>query len=71
METRLFFTGPVIKVELLATWLEKHGIDATWEYVEPSAPDDGDLGRDARVLVPAQDYDRAYQLFFTKREDEL
>ncbi len=51
--------------------LEKHGIIATQEFVEPAKPDDGDLNRPARVLVPEADYDRAYQLFYAEREDEL
>lgn len=68
---KLFFTGPVVKTELLVVMLEKHGIAATQEFVDTSLPDDGDLDRDANVLVPDEDYDRARQLFFTEREDEL
>jgi hypothetical protein len=68
---KLFFTGPVVKTELLVVMLEKHGIAATQEFVDPSRPDDGDLDRDANVLVPEADYERARQLFFTEREDEL
>jgi hypothetical protein len=68
---KVFFTGPVIKTELLVVMLEKHGIAATQEFVDPAAPDDGDLGRPANVLVPEADYDRAHQLFFTEREDEI
>ena len=67
----LFFTGPVVKTELLVVMLEKHGIAATQEFVDPAAPDDGDLSRPARVLVTEADYDRAYQLFYAEREDEL
>jgi hypothetical protein len=68
---RHFFTGPVIKTELLVAWLEKHGIAAAQRFVDPSLPDDGDLDREAVVEVPEADYDRAYQLFFAEREDEL
>jgi hypothetical protein len=68
---KLFFTGPVVKTELLVVMLEKHGIAATQEFVDATLPDDGDLDRPAKVLVPEADYDRAYQLFFTEREDEL
>jgi hypothetical protein len=68
---KLFFTGPVIKTELLVVMLEKHGIAAMQEFVDPAAPDDGDLDRPANVMVPEADYERARQLFFTEREDEL
>ena len=68
---KLFYTGPVINTEMLVTMLEKHGIQATQEFVDPNQPEDGDLNRPARVLVPDEDYDRAYQLFYAEREDEL
>ena len=68
---KLFFTGQVVKTELLVVMLEKHGIAATQEFVDPSAPDDGDLSRPANVFVPDDDYDRARQLFFSEREDEI
>ncbi len=68
---RRFFTGPVIKTELLVVWLEKHGIGARQEFADPLAPDDGDLDREAHVLVEEGQYDRAWQLFYAEREDEL
>jgi hypothetical protein len=68
---REFFTGPVIKTELLVVWLEKHGIAAVQEFTDPEAPDDGDLDREAKVLLPEADYDRAWRLFYADRQDEL
>jgi hypothetical protein len=68
---KLFYTGPVINAELLVVMLEKHGIKATQEFVDPGQPDEGDLSRPAKVFVLEADYDRAYQLFFAEREDEL
>ena len=68
---KLLFSGPVIKTELFVVMLEKHGIAATQEFADPSAPDDGDLDRPANVFVPEADYERARRLFFTEREDEL
>ena len=56
---------------MLVTMLERHGIAATQAFVDPVAPDDGDLNRPAQVFVPSADYDRAYQLFYAEREDEL
>ena len=68
---KLFYTGPVVNAEMLVTMLEKHGIVATQEFEDPARPDDGDLSRPAKVYVPEADYDRAYQLFYAEREDEL
>lgn len=68
---KLFYTGPVVNTEMLMMMLEKHGITATQEFVDPDAPDDGDLNRPAKVLVLEADYDRAHQLFYAEREDEL
>ena len=68
---KLFHTGPVINAELLVVMLEKHGIAATQEFVDPAPPDDGDLNRLANVLVPEADYERAHRLFYAEREDEL
>lgn len=68
---RHFFTGQVIKTELLVEWLGQHGIEARQEWVDPSLPEDGDLSREARVVVAEADYDRAHQLFFADREDEI
>ncbi len=68
---KLFYTGPVVNAEMLVVMLEKHGIIAQQEFVDPAIPDEGDLSRPARVLVPETDYDRAFQLFYAEREDEL
>jgi hypothetical protein len=68
---KLFYTGPIVNVEMLVVMLEKHGIAAASEFVEADKPDDGDLNRPAKVLVPEADYDRAYQLFYAERQDEL
>jgi len=66
-----FFTGQFIKAEMLVLMLEQHGIAARYEFVDPSLPDDGDLARECHVFVPEADYDRAWQLFYAEREDEL
>lgn len=68
---RLFYTGPLINAEMLVTMLEKHGIPATQQFAEPELPDDGDLNRQTKVLVPEADYNRAHKLFYSEREDEL
>ena len=71
LRVKLFYTGPFINAEMLVTMLDQHGIAATQSFVEPAAPDDGDLSRPAQVFVPETDYDHAHQLFYTEREDEL
>lgn len=67
---RHFFTGPIIKTELLLEWLEQHGVTASTADAELGADAD-DLGREMHVFVAEAHYDRAYQLFFAEREDEL
>jgi hypothetical protein len=67
----LFYTRPVVNIEMLVVMLEKHDIATTQNFMEATAPDDGDLSRPAQVFVPEADYDRAYQLFYAEREDEL
>ena len=68
---KLFYTGPVVNAEMLVTMLERHGIAATQVFADGTRPDDGDLNRPAQVCVPAADYDRADQLFYAERGDEL
>ena len=68
---KLFYTGPFVNAEMLVTMLERHGIAATQAFADAAAPDDGDLNRPAQVFVPAADYDRAFQLFYAERQDEL
>ena len=68
---KLFYTGPVINCEMLVVMLEKHDISATQEFVEAGPADEEDLNRPAKVFVPEADYERAYQLFYAEREDEL
>jgi len=58
---KLFYTGPFVNAEMLVAMLDKHGIAATQSFVDPAAPDDGDLSRPAQVFVPEADYDRAYK----------
>jgi len=67
---KLFYTGPLVNAEMLVVMLDKHGIAATHEFAEPG-PDDGDLNRPTKVLVPEKDYERAHQLFYGERQDEL
>ena len=68
---KLFYTGPAVNAELLVVMLEKHGIEAAQEFVDPNAADSEDLNRLANVFVAEADYERAHQLFYGERHDEL
>ncbi len=66
-----FYTGPLINAELLVVMLEKHGIRATQQELDGTPAPEEDLSRPVMVLVPEADYERAFQLFYTERQDEL
>ncbi len=67
-----FFTGAAINADLLVTMLEKHGIAARQEFARPELRDyEDEFSREASVFVPEADYDRAHQLFYAERQDEL
>jgi hypothetical protein len=68
---KLLYTGPLVNAELLLVMLDKHGIPASQQWADPAVEDDGDLNRPTQILVDEADYDRAYALFYTEREDEL
>jgi len=68
---KLFYTGLVVNTEMLVVMLEKHGIAATHTFADAAAPDNGDLSHPAQVFVSEADFDRARQLFYAEREDEL
>lgn len=66
-----FYTGPLINAELLVVMLEKHGILATQQEVDGAPAPEEDLSRPVAVFVPESDYERAFQLFYSERQDEL
>ena len=68
---RLFHTCPVNDAELLTVMLEKHGILATEQVIEPMPEGEDEFSRPVKVFVSEADYDRAYRLFFGDSEDEL
>lgn len=69
---RKFFTGAAINADLLVTMLDKHGIAARQEFARDALREHEDeFSREAVVFVPEGDYDRAYQLFYAERQDEL
>ena len=68
---KLFYSGPVINTEMLVVMLEKHGIASTQRLADGESDDADDLNRAAQVFVAEEDYERAHQLFYAEREDEL
>lgn len=67
---KLFHTAMVESADLMAVMLENHGIESRREFVDPDLADD-DLDQEARIFVPAKEYDRAHQLFYGDSEDEI
>jgi hypothetical protein len=67
---KLFYTGPLANAELLLVMLEKHGIIGTQEFVDAGG-DEFDLNRMTKILVPEEQYDRAWNLFYAEKEGEL
>ena len=68
---KLFHTCPVNDAELLVVMLEKHGIEAKEEMIEPIPEGEDEFSRPVKVFVPESGYDRAYELFFGDSEDEI
>ena len=68
---RLFYTCPVDNAELLVVMLDRHGISARENMIEPMPEGEDEFSRPVEVFVPEADYDRAYELFFGDSEDEL
>jgi hypothetical protein len=67
-----FFTGAAINADLLITMLEKHGIEGRQENArELLRANEDEFSRETIVFVPEADYDRAWQLFYGERGDEL
>lgn len=71
MSTRLFYTGPAINTEMLLVMLENHGIVSTQVPIPGESEDPDDLNRMVQVFVPESDYERARQLFYAERDDEI
>jgi hypothetical protein len=68
---RTFFTGEWIKADLLVVWLEKHGIPSHIQSTTSGEGQEDDMAREVVVVVDEKDYERASQLFYAEREDEL
>lgn len=63
------FSNQAVKTEMVVLMLEKWGLHP--EMREKSAtPDLDDLGRDADVFIPADEYERAKEILFGESEFE-
>lgn len=61
---RVFYSGPVINTAMIVAMLGRQGIEASQEFADLDRPEDGDLSREAKVLVSEEDFERAYQMFY-------
>jgi hypothetical protein len=65
----VIFSGQAVKSEMVALVLEKWGLHP--ELREKSEkPDLNDLDRDADVLIPEDEYERAKEILFGESEIE-
>ena len=64
---KLLFSNQAVKSEMMVLMLEKWGLHP--ELREKSAtPDLNDLGRDADVYIPAEEFERAREILFGESE---
>ena len=69
MSLQLLFSGQAVKSEMVVLVLEKWGLHP--ELREKSGtPDLNDLDRDADVLIPADEFERAKEILFGESEIE-
>ena len=69
MSQKLLFSGQAVKSEMVVLMLEKWGLHP--ELREKSeTPDLNDLDRDADVLIPEDEYERAKEILFGESEIE-
>jgi hypothetical protein len=69
MSQQLLFTGQAVKSEMVVLVLGKWGLHP--ELREKSEdPDLNDLDRDADVLIPADEFERAKEILFGESEIE-
>jgi hypothetical protein len=68
---KLFYPGPAINAEMLEVMLDKHGIESELNPVSAETGDAGGLNQPTEVPVSGADYEKARQLFYAEREDEL
>jgi hypothetical protein len=66
---KIVFEGQAIKCEMVVLVLEKWDLHPRMEEKDAS-PDLDDLARDARVLVPETEFEKAREILFGESESE-
>ena len=66
---KTLFEGQAIKCEMVVDMLEKWGLHPVLKETSDS-PDLDDLGRDASVLIPEAEFDRANEILYGESEVE-
>ena len=69
MSLQLLFTGQAVKSEMVVLVLEKWGLHPVLREKSDN-PDLNDLDRDADVLIPADEFERAKEILFGESEIE-
>ena len=69
MSQQLLFTGQAVKSEMVVLVLEKWGLHPEL-HEKSEKPDLNDLDRDADVLIPADEFERAKEILFGESEIE-
>ena len=69
MALKLLFEGQAVKSEMVVLMLEKWGLHPELREKSP-APDLNDLGRDADVLIPEDECERAKEILWGESEIE-
>src|SRR5579862_3033954 len=64
---KTLFEGQAIKCEMVVLMMEKWGLHPQMEEKQVK-PDLDDLARDARVLIPEDEYEKAYDILFGESE---
>ena len=66
---KILFEGQAIKCEMIVSMMEKWGLHPVQKELSES-PDLDDLGRDASVLIPEDEFERANEILFGESEVE-
>ena len=69
MSMKILFEGQAIKSEMVVLMMDKWGLHPQMEE-KTANPNTDDLGRDTRVVVPEEEYERAREILCGESEIE-